>query len=169
MATRPRALEMGFYSRYLEGYLRQFDRTRILPIVFEEAVSERGEVRRDLAGFLGISQERFSDTIDRVNPSTVPRFRSLSSFAVKIGRRLRRHHLESLVDVAGRLGLRRLLTSGSRVPRLDPGLKRELSQMYAEEFEELERSWGVDLSSWRDRTSIAGSGVPDASEIRGST
>ncbi|MDQ4108241.1 MAG: sulfotransferase [Actinomycetota bacterium] len=169
VATRPRALEMGFYSRYLEGYVRRFDRTRILPIVFEEAVSGRGEVRRDLAGFLGISEERFADATDRVNPSTVPRFRSLSSFAVKTGRRLRRHHLESLVDVAGRLGLRRLLTSGSRVPPLDPGLKRELSQMYADEFEELERSWGIDLSSWKDRTSIAGSGVPDASEIRGST
>jgi hypothetical protein len=169
VATRPRALEMGFYSRYLEGYLPHFDRTRILPIVFEEAVSVRGEVRRDLAGFLGISQERFPDATERVNPSTVPRFRSLSSFAVKTGRRLRRHHLESLVDVAGRLGLRRLLTSGSRVPRLDPALKRELSQMYADEFEELERSWGVDLSPWRDRASIASSGVPDASEIRGST
>jgi hypothetical protein len=169
VATRPRALEMGFYSRYLEGYLRRFDRTRILPVVFEEAVSGRGEVRRDLAGFLGISEERFPDATDRVNPSTVPRFRSLSSFAVKTGRRLRRHHLESLVDVAGRLGLRRLLTSGSRVPSLDPGLKRELSQIYADEFEELERSWGIDLSPWRDRASIAGSGVPDASEIRGST
>jgi hypothetical protein len=160
---------MGFYSRYLEGYLRRVDRSRILPIVFEEAVSDHSEVRRDLAGFLGISEERFPDATDRVNPSTVPRFRSLSSFAVKTGRRLRRHHLESLVDVAGRLGLRRLLTSGSRVPPLDPELKRELSQMYAGEFEELERSWSIDLGPWRDRASIAESGVPDASEIRGST
>ena len=169
VATRPRALEMGFYSGYLERYLRHFDRSRILPVVFEEAVSERGEVRRDLSGFLGISEERFPDATDRVNPSTVPRFRSLSSFAVKTGRRLRRHHLESLVDVAGRLGLRRLLTSGSRVPPLDPGLKRELSQMYAEEFDALERSWGIDISPWRGRASIADASVPDASEIRGST
>jgi hypothetical protein len=169
VATRPRALEMGFYSRYLESYLRHFERSRILPVVFEEAVSEHSEVRHDLAGFLGISEELLPGATDRVNPSTVPRFRSLSSFAVKTGRRLRRHHLESLVDVAGRLGLRRLLTSGRRVPPLEKGLKRELSQMYAGEFDELERSWGIDLSPWRDRASLPeGSAVPNRPEPRGS-
>jgi hypothetical protein len=84
----------------------------------------------------------------------VPRFRSLSSAAVKTGRRLRRHHLESLVDLAGRMGLRRLLTSGRRVPRLDPRLKRDLSEMYTAEFEALESSWGLDLSIWRDSTLV---------------
>ena len=48
VATRPRALEMGFYSRYLERYLDHFDRQRILPILFEEAVS--GGRRRALLG-----------------------------------------------------------------------------------------------------------------------
>jgi Sulfotransferase domain len=169
VATRPRALEMGFYSRYLEGYLHHFERSRILPVVFEEAVSERSEVRHDLAGFLGITEELFPGATDRINPSTVPRFRSLSSFAVKTGRRLRRHHLESLVDVAGRMGLRRLLTSGRRVPPLEKGLKRELSQMYAAEFEELERSWGIDLGPWRDRAPLpGGTPVPNSPEPRGS-
>jgi hypothetical protein len=153
VATRGRALEMGFYSRYLERYLRHFDRSQILPLIFEEAVSERSEVRRDLAGFLVVSEDLFPEATERVNPSTVPRFRSLSSAAVKTGRRLRRHHLESLVDLAGRMGLRRLLTSGRRVPPLDPQLKRNLSEMFVAEFEELERSWGLDLSIWRDPTS----------------
>jgi hypothetical protein len=153
VATRARALEMGFYSRYLEGYLRHFNRSQILPLIFEEAVSERSEVRRDLAGFLVVSEDLFPEATERVNPSTVPRFRSLSSAAVKTGRRLRRHHLESLVDLAGRMGLRRLLTSGRRVPPLDPQLKRNLSEMFVAEFEELERSWGLDLSIWRDPTS----------------
>jgi hypothetical protein len=167
VATRPRALEMGFYSRYLNGYLRHFDRSQILPIVFEEAVSDRSEVRRELAGFLGVSEELFPAATDRVNPSTVPRFRSLSSFAVKTGRRLRRHHLESLVDLAGRLGLRRLLTSGRRVPSLDRRLKGDLSEMYAAEFEELEGSWGIDLTLWRDRASMPeGSAAPHRPETR---
>lgn len=151
VATRDRALEMGFYSRYLDRYLQHFDRDRILPVIFEEAVSERSEVRRDLAAFLGVGEAGFPTSTERVNPSTVPRFRSLSSAAVKTGRRLRRHHLEPLVDLAGRLGLRRLLTSGRRVPRLDRELKRSFTEMYAEEFEALERSWGLDLGAWRER------------------
>jgi hypothetical protein len=168
VATRPHALEMGFYSRYLEGYLHHFDRSQILPLIFEEAVSERSEVRRDLAGFLGVSEDLFPEATERVNPSTVPRFRSLSSAAVKTGRRLRRHHLESLVDLAGRMGLRRLLTSGRRVPSLDPQLKRNLSETFAAEFEELERSWGLDLGIWRDPTSAPRRSATHNAESQGS-
>jgi hypothetical protein len=150
LATRRRALEMGFYSPHLERYLQHFDRDQILAILFEEAVSEGSHVRERLARFLGVSEELFPEVTGRVNPSTVPRFRSLASVTVKVGRQLRRHHLESLVDLAGRMGLRRLLTSGSSVPSLDPQLRQELSAHYAEEFEELERTWGLDLSSWKD-------------------
>jgi hypothetical protein len=146
---------MGFYSPHLERYLKHFDRQQILPILFEEAVLERSHVRRRLARFLGVSEELFPEVTGRVNPSTVPRFRSLASVTVKAGRQLRRHHLESLVDLAGRLGLRTLLTSGSRVPSLDPQLRRDLSAIYAEEFEELERTWGMDLSSWKDPSPLA--------------
>jgi hypothetical protein len=45
--------------------------------------------------------------------------------------------------------MRRLMTSGDRVPKLDERLKKELSQRYLDEFEALEGSLGIDLSSWR--------------------
>ena len=167
--SRNRALEMGFYSRHLERYLDHFDRSQILPMIFEEAVSERSQVRRELAGFLGVSEQLFPEAADRVNPSTVPRFRSLSSAAVKTGRRLRRYHLESLVDLAGRMGLRRLMTSGRRVPALDRELRRNLSEMFADEFEALESSWGLDLSIWRDPASDPErSAAPQNAESQGS-
>ena len=43
--TRPRALEMGFYSAYITRYLQRFPRGQLLPLVFEEAVSEGSTVR----------------------------------------------------------------------------------------------------------------------------
>ena len=147
--TRPRALEMGFYSAYITRYLQRFPRGQLLPLVFEEAVSEGSTVRADLASFLGVTEDGFPTSIQRVNASSVPRFRSISSVAVKTGRRLRRRHLESIVDLGGRLGMRRLMTSGGRVPKLDDQLKKELSQRYLDEFETLEGSLGIDLSSWR--------------------
>jgi hypothetical protein len=149
VSTRPRALEMGFYSRYLERYLDHYARERILPVLFEEAVTEGSPVRAELAAFLGVAEELFPDATERVNPSTVPRFRTISSAAVKVGRRMRRHNLEWLVDVAGRMGLRRALTSGRRVPPLDPQLRQELSGHYETEFETLEGSWGLDLARWK--------------------
>jgi hypothetical protein len=54
-----------------------------------------------------------------------------------------------VVDLAGRLGLRRFITSGPRVPRLDPDVRSRLSEGFEGEFEELERGWGLDLSAWR--------------------
>jgi hypothetical protein len=151
LASRPRALEMGHYPKYLSTYRSRFGRDRILALLFEEAVGEEGTARTQLARFLDIEPDRFGEMTDRVNASTVPRFRGLSRMAVGVGRRLRRHHLEGLVDLGGRLGVRRLLTSGRRVPPLDRGMKARLFQRYEADLEELERDWGLDLRAWRDR------------------
>jgi hypothetical protein len=64
------------------------------------------------------------------------------------------------------MGLRRMLTSGRRVPSLDRRLKRDLSERYSEEFEELERTWSIDLSAWRDGAAIAGASLPEGPENR---
>jgi sulfotransferase family protein len=156
LRTRPRALEMGFYSAPLKHYLRVFDRSQILALVFETAVGTGGTAREDLAGFLGLPVDGFATEVEAVNASTVPRFGSLSNLAVSTGRRLRRRHLETLVDLGGRLGIRRVLTSGTRVPRLDPALRQELSERYLEEFDALEDLLDLDLSTWRDRSSVRG-------------
>lgn len=150
VATRPSALESGFYSRYLDRYLRYFDRRQILALVFEEAVTDRGRAAEALAAFLDLCADKFPSSLNKVNPSTVPRFGSLSSLAVRSGRKLRKRHLESIVDLGGRLGVRRLLTSGSRLPPLDKELRTRLSQPYEHEFEVLESRLQIDLSCWRE-------------------
>ncbi len=151
LRARPRALEMGYYSRHLRRYLDRFDRGQILAIVFEEAVRGGETVRRYLAGFLGISEGAFPAAIDRVNASSMPKYPRIANLAVRTGRRLRRRHLESIVDLGGRLGVRRFMTSGTQVPRLDTDLRSELGQRYVDEFDALEGMLGIDLSCWKDR------------------
>lgn len=158
LSTRPRALEMGHYSTYLRRYLDLFDRRQILPVVFEEAVPGGDPVRHELAAFLGISEGGFPVSTERVNASTMPRYPRIANLAVKTGRRLRKRHLESVVDLGGRLGVRRFMTSGTRVPKLDADLKRELSRRYLDEFDALEELLGIDLSCWKDRPSIRRTG-----------
>jgi len=158
LRTRPRALEMGHYSTYLRRYLDRFDRRQILPVVFEQAVPSGDTVRHELAAFLGISEEGFPVSTERVNASTMPRYPRIANLAVKTGRRLRRRHLESVVDLGGRLGVRRFMTSGTRVPKLDADLKSELSTRYLDEFDALEELLGIDLSCWKDRPSIRRTG-----------
>ena len=149
LATRPNALEYGFYGHYLKRYLRFFDRSRILPLLFEEVMADKRMASERLAAFLGLSVDGFPSSVERVNPSTVPRFPALSSVAVRAGRTLRRSHLEGVVDLGARFGGRRLLTSGKRVEPLSADKRRTLTRRYASDFEDLEECLQIDVSLWR--------------------
>lgn len=151
LASRPTALEWGFYSRYAKRYLHYFDKSRMLGLVFEDVFTQSESTQSRVADFLDISMDGFpADGFDRkVNPSSVPRFQSVSGYTVKAGRRLRKRHLEQVVDLARRLGIQRLIAKGSPLPRIDPQLRHELSRRYADEFAQLEECLDVDLTSWR--------------------
>ena len=151
LASRPRSLEQGHYSRYLSHYSRFFDRSRMLILLFEETFAELGATQKRLADFLGLDAKRFPPSAGggKVNPSTVPSFGSFSRAVVRTGRRLRRFGLEPAVDIARRLGIQRVIAKGAPLPALDPALKAELSRRYEEEFDLLEERYGLDLSRWR--------------------
>ena len=152
LATRPKALEKGFYSRYLKEYLRYFDRRQFLPLVFEDVFTDIGKTKNKVADFLEISADKFptSDNREKVNASTVPTYQSLYGFVVKTGRKLRKRNLEPVVDFVMRLGIQRFLSKGDPLQPLDKELKKKLSQAYNEEFDELEKCLEIDLSSWRN-------------------
>lgn len=149
---RPKALEKGYYSRYLQNFLQYFDRRQILALVFEQVFPEVAKTREQVADFLEIDAEKFPAEAGgrKVNASTVPTHQSLYGFIVKTGRRLRRQNLEPLVDFVMRLGIQKSLSRGKSLQPLDEALRRDLSRSYAAEFDELERTMQIDLSAWRN-------------------
>jgi len=151
LASRPSALEKGFYSTYVRRYLDRFDRTQIMPLIFEEIFADTNETRKRVADFLGVTSEGFHDAVTnrKVNASTVPRFGSTSGVAVTLGRRLRRWKLERLVDFARRVGIQRALSRGEALAPLGDEVRKELGGRYAREFGELERLLEIDLRRWR--------------------
>jgi hypothetical protein len=151
LATRPAALEKGFYSRYLKRYLRYFDRNQILALLFEEVFIDIFKTKKTIADFLDIAVDKFpsSATEGKVNASTVPTHQSLYGFVVKTGRRLRKRNLEPVVDFVMRLGIQRILSKGNSLQPLDEELKKQLSRSYQDEFDELEQCMQIDLSSWK--------------------
>jgi hypothetical protein len=151
-AARPRALEKGFYASHIKRYLRYFDRTQILALVFENAVTDIVKTQKSLADFLNIAVDGFppSAGIEKVNPSSVPKFQFLYGSVAKTGRQLRRWHLEPIVDFVMRTSIQRFLAKGNPLPPLDDDLKRQLSLSYQDEFNDLEQCLQIDLSSWRD-------------------
>lgn len=151
LATRPKALEYGFYGRYVNRYLRYFSKDQILALVSEEAFADVMGTCKRLADFLDVRLDGFrTETVGgKVNPSTIPKARSLASFGVTMGRRLRRWQLEPVVDLGRRIGVQRMFR-GNPVPRIDDAVRRELSRSYAEEFDELEQLLDIDLSRWKE-------------------
>jgi hypothetical protein len=153
IATRPTTLQKGYYSQYLKQYLRYFDRDRILALLSENVFTNVSETKKTLASFLDIAAEKFpsSFTSEKVNSSSVPTFQSLYGFIVKRGRRLRRHNLEPVVDFVKRLGIDRILAKGKSLPPLNEELKKHISQLYQDEFDELEQCMQIDLSCWKNK------------------
>lgn len=152
LSSRSRALEMGYYSRYLHRYLDCFPQSRFLALVADKAFSDVTETRRKLATFLEIPVEHFPDAAPsgKVNASTVPRAGSVSRLAVTSGRKLRRMGLEPVVDLARRVGAQRVIGKGRPLPKIDPETRAELCALYDAEFTELERCLELDLSHWRN-------------------
>lgn len=150
VAARPSALEKGHYSAYLRSYLRFFERSRLLTLVFEDVFAGLDRARHRLADFLGVSADGFDAAAStrQVNASTVPRHGRASGVAVTVGRSLRRWKLEGAVDLGRRAGIQRAIARGTRLPPLDDEAKQELSRSYVEDFDDLE-SLGVDVSCWR--------------------
>ena len=151
LAGRPRALKKGFYSRYLKRYLRYFDRTQILALVFEDVFIDVFKTKTTIASFLDIAVDKFPSSAGRgkVNPSSVPTFQFLYGFVAMTGRQLRKWHLEPVVDFVMRTSIQRILAKGKSLPPLDEEFKQQLSQSYQDEFDELEQCLQIDLSCWR--------------------
>ncbi len=75
------------------------------------------------------------------------------------GRQFRRWHLEPVVDFVMRTPIPNLLAKGRSLPQLDEQLKQQLSHLFEEDFDELERCLQLDLTCWRDTESAQGSMV----------
>lgn len=151
LSERPRALERGFYSRYLKRYLRYFDKAQILILIFEDAVIDTLKTKKALANFLKIALDKFPSTAGngKVNPSSVPKWQFLYGFIAKTGRQFRKWHLEPAVDFVMRTGIPRILAKGNSLPPIERRLKQRLSELYHDEFDELEQSMHINLSCWR--------------------
>jgi hypothetical protein len=149
--TQPKSLEKGFYSGYLKKYLKYYNRSQILALLFEDATNDVITTKNKLSDFLDIQVNKFPPGAGRnkVNPSTMPKYQFLYGFGSKIVRQLRRWNLEQIVDLVMRTNIQRILRKGKSLPPLDKNFKAELSQLFHEDFNEIERCMQIDLSAWR--------------------
>lgn len=147
----PKAIEHGYYGRLIGRYRPYFDRSAFLILLFEEAVTDVPKTKNTLAKFLDIDVDQFpaSAGTKKANASSLPRAQFLYALAARTARQLRKWRLESTIDFVRHFGIDRWLAIGKPLPPLNGALRLELSQIYQDDFVELERNWQLDLSSWK--------------------
>jgi hypothetical protein len=145
------AIQRGFYSPPLKDYLCYFRRNQILALIHEQVVTDVSEAKKTLAGFLGVSLDRFPDriTTQKVNRSYIPRFRSGYALAARSAWFLRGLSLDRFVGVAKRLGVKRLFGEGDPKPPMEADTRKCLRELYRDEVNELEQLMQIDLKYWK--------------------
>lgn len=145
-------LESGFYSRLLDRWLSEFDRSQVLIQVFDDLKSSPRMFLDEILAFIGLEPGFEPSVLDRrVNQAKAP------DAAVKTGTKrilnqvglldaakaaksvLRERGLVGDVSVAG----------VERLEDVDPGVVAQLAEECAIEFDRIEALTGIDLGRWR--------------------
>jgi hypothetical protein len=147
----PSAIEWSMYGRHVERYLNHFPRDTILAIPFESGTRDYHNTRKQLASFLGVAPDLFPAGAGRrpANASRVPprALAGVTKRALSLGRALRRADLDVIPNVAGRIGMKRLLAAKGREPVLSPRARAEVMDRFAPDIAQLESLLDLDLAS----------------------
>lgn len=137
----------GFYAAQLKPYFNLFKREQLRIYLYEDYVADLVGLMQDIFRFLNVDDSFVPDVSVRHNVSKIPRSRALQTFLTeprpvknlfkpllparwsrRVGDRLRRHNLTK--------------------PPLPEGLRRQLTEGYREDINELQEMLQRDLSRW---------------------
>jgi hypothetical protein len=145
-------LELQRYAPLLESYLRLFDRSKILIVLYEDLRKNPHGTIDEIVGFLGLEPGAYPEAMtqkitEHVNPTFTPRWPALYLVAMRLNQKLRRTHIR-LLDRPLALGKRLFFALSGRRRREEvgsmPGEDR-LRAFFADDVAALERLLGRPL------------------------
>ncbi|TCJ15543.1 sulfotransferase [Rubrobacter taiwanensis] len=138
----------GYYHEQLSRYYALFDPAQIRVYLYEDLREDAGEVLRDIFEFLEVDESFEADTSERYNVSGVPRSRTVGALISGLGGVI--PVARPILQKALPYGVRQRLKARifATPPRLDPEVRRELTENYREDILRLEELIGRDLSGW---------------------
>jgi hypothetical protein len=153
LSLRPQAIEWGYYSRYLGSFWRYFEKSQILVLIFEQAVTDTLRTKEILADFLNVELDRFPPTAGerKANTHYVPKSRLTRYVIHRVGWEFMRYrwNLDWAVNLVGRLGIERLFGNAGSLPPMKRETRQYLVSLYENEVRELECLLQVDLTCWK--------------------
>lgn len=134
---------LGFYAEGINAYMSSFSKVKV--ITFESFISDPESQYRDCLNFLGAKQY-YLGKYDVHNKTVKPRFSLFILSKLKVTTAIR-----YLIPGSLYLRIKRKLFSFLYSPsnvRVSDNLRRELSELYAKEIENLKDIPGVDVTAW---------------------
>lgn len=158
----PRVLEKSRYAAQLSRFADARRSGRLLVLVFEEAIADPPGALREVAAFLGVDAAGFgpSATLNR-NESYTPAWRRGHVLLSGIAGWMRRCGLDHTVNLAIRLGAKRLTGRSGPIPPLTADDRASLRPFSITERLALEAYLGRTIPAWRERDAeSAGDSTP---------
>lgn len=139
----------GFYYDQLQRYYDRFDGDRIRIYLFEELQQDPIALVRDLFSYLEVDGNFNPQTEQKYNESQVPINSQVNQFVDRPN--FVKTLLKPFVPQAWRDRLKQTIKqTNSSKPKLDPGLRSQLTQVYREDMLKLQDLIQKDLSNWID-------------------
>ncbi len=141
------------HATHLERLRPWIDRGALLALVFEDAVKDVEGTKLQLANFLGVDASLFPAEAghERLNQGYSPRFKGLYVWFLALSQRLRSGDHDHLLNLAKRLGVKRLFEreGTSPVAAMQSATRRRLIDVFEPDVAHLEELLGRPMTTWR--------------------
>lgn len=153
LERNPNSRERGLYNEQIKRYLQFFSREQLLILFFFDLKDEPESVLKEIFDFLEVSPSFEPEGLrDKENPSQVPRFQEVYRQIKNFISKLYDWDLVFLVDLAKKMGLKKLFFSRENqkdFPPLTREVEKELADYYRDDVKKLSKLLEKDLlSKW---------------------
>ncbi len=150
LEQRSYAVEHAHYAHHLKRWLEYFDRDQFLVLTTEEDLSAVEQAREKIAKFLNVDPNLFPEEAGKLkeNSRHLPRFHAAYAWAVDLNSKLKQSNIYWPARVAEALGVKHWFGKQEVDEEMDPGLREELEDRYAEDVRKLEQMLGREFPEW---------------------
>lgn len=149
----PRILVSSLYATHVQRWLDIFGKEQVLVVLHDELKKTPGNYIKKICNFLGIPyQEKNGFFQQEINPDEMSRNILGAKVVNNIAYWLRSHRMYNIINFAKKLGLKKLIFSGGRLPSGPVEIDYQIMEnQFESEISRLEAILKQDLSSWRRR------------------
>lgn len=147
----PRIIQSSHYQTHLRRWIETFGQEQIHIVLQEDIAAAPEQVLERLYRFAGIAQVPPPAVAwERVNPASLPSLPVLARFATRAGELLRGRHLYGPIELAKRLGLKRVYSGTQEgLPMLEPDIRKALIKEFEPDITYVEVLLRRPLPEWR--------------------